>query len=524
MGGFRRKIWGFSPRAIKEPTSLVVEEQIGQNSFRYKAVKKESNTLDTKPMNMGLSYEDYRRQKDSKKKNKRNHSNNQWAEDAYGDDASYGYTPTFKSSKYEWEATRWSNFSYTSFINVATDDNDDMFVKEHPNYITPTIAQIKAKTHYWTSEDLKRIKELARVCYLKMRDDPDYLHEDYEDEYNCKLSIEEYRKKKAIFDNVYTTFIPGHTPLEQAIAVNHKVNDMAAAARRKGKDGGGYVSPTYEFRRSDYGDPYINMQIPLRRINEKYHLDLLNMISIMGDLGSQFKVERAVGETEVGYSDMHKPVLMSNYDQIQMIDMYQRMLRGYNIKFATKNLIVNIPVQSSEQKQIIIIMLDYSGSMDETEKQIKVNSILADRFRYVMKGEAEVYFSYFVANTDFLKFKHVKNEADVIKFWSNFSNSPNGGQTDIERNVQFVSDAILSGNFFGLGNLSKTLPEILIINDGRDEVGIKEFPYKVNAISLITFSDELKDLCVASGGKQVYIESNNRITSYSKDGIEVIFE
>lgn len=523
MGGFRRKIWGFSPRAIQEPTSLVVEEQIGTNSFRYKAVKKDSKTLDTGPMNMGLSYEEYRKQKDSKRKNRRNHNANQWAEDAYGEEVSYGYGSTFKSSKYEWEPSRWTNFSYSSFLNVTNDDNTDMFVKEPPNYITPTIAQIKAKTHYWTSEDLKRIKELSRVCYLKMRDDPDYIHPDYENEYSCNLTIEEYRKKKAIFDNVYTTFIPGHTPLEQAIAVNHKVNDEVAKARRKGKERG-ESSPTFEFRRSAYGDPYINMQLPLRRISRDYHLDILNMVSIMGDLGSQFKVERAVGETEVGYSDMHKPVLMSNYDQVQMIDIYQRMLRGYNIKFATKNLIVNVPVQSSEQKQVIIIMLDYSGSMNEIPKQIKVNSILADRFRYVMKGEAEVYFSYFVSNTDFLRFKHVKNEADVIRFWKNFSNTPNGGQTDIDRNVKCVHEAILSGNFFGLGDLSKTLPEILIINDGRDEVGVKEFPYKVNAISLTDLSEELKGLCIDSGGKQVFIEANNRITSYSKNGEEVISE
>lgn len=528
MGGFKKRAW-FSPRAVKEPTSLVVEEKIGPNSVRYTAAKKvESNRLETKPMNMGLSYEDYRKNKETKKEKRekrRNHNANLWAEDAYGDEISYGYGSTFKSSMYEWEPTRWSNFSYASFANVVSDNNEDMFVKEPENYLTPTIAQIKAKTNYWTTNDLKRIKELSRVCYFKMRDITDYLHEDYEDEYNCGLSTDEYRKKKAIFDNVYTTFVPGFTPLEQAIAINHKINDMEALSRRaRNSPGRGQVSSTYEFRRSAYADANINNQLELCYINREYSLDILNMVSVMGDLGSQFKVERAVGETEVGYSDMHKPVLMKSYDQIALIEVYQRMLHGYNVKFATKNLIVNSPVQSSEQKQVIIIMLDFSGSMEETHKQINVNAILADRFRYVIKGEAEVYFSYFLSNTEFLRFKHIKNEEDVMQFWKKFSNSPNGGQTDIGRNVNCVYDNITSGDFFGLGDLSKILPEILIINDGRDEVGYKEFPYKVNAISLSIMSDELKGLCIASGGKQVFIETSKRITSYSKNGMEVVSE
>jgi hypothetical protein len=44
--------------------------------------------------------------------------------------------------------------------------------------------------------------------------------------------------------------------------------------------------------------------------------------------------------------------------------------------------------------------LDYSGSMNNTPKQIWVNAILIDRFRYVIQGEAEVFFSYFNSRPD----------------------------------------------------------------------------------------------------------------------------
>ena len=521
MAGFRQKVNWFSPRAIKEPTSRVVEEQIAPNSFRYRVKKQqETNRLETPMMDQGLSYETYKAQK-SKKERKRNHNHNQWAEDAYGDDVMVHYN----SPKYAWQPTRWSNWSYGSFLSIDSDDNADMFVKEPENYLTPTVAQIKAKTNYWTSADMKRIKELSRVCYLKMIDDPDYIHEDYENPNDCNMSPDEWKKKKETYDNVYTTFIPGFTPLEQAIAVNHKINDMLSKENRKQSDRGGNSARSYEFRRSDYADPRVNSQLEMNTMNKAYKLDILNRISIMGDLGSQFKVERAIGEQEVGYSDMHKTKLMNNYDQIRMIDMYQRMLHGYNLKFLTKSLIVDVPVQSSEKKQKIVILLDFSGSMNDTQKQIWVNSILVDRFRYVMKGEAEVFFSYFVSNTDFLRFKHVKNEQDVERFWKWFSNSPNGSYTNIGRNVTYVAEQIKKGKLCNLDiDLSKELPEILIINDGEDEVGYDSFPYKVNAISLLMFSEELKKLCVASGGKQVMIYKSQAISAYSSSGMEVISE
>lgn len=58
----------------------------------------------------------------------------------------------------------------------------------------------------------------------------------------------------------------------------------------------------------------------------------------------------------------------------------------------------------------------------------------------------------------------------------------------------------------------------------QDRVGTENFPYKVNAISLMQFSDELKGLCVASGGKQVQVKENSDIFAYSSEGKEVIHD
>ena len=52
----------------------------------------------------------------------------------------------------------------------------------------------------------------------------------------------------------------------------------------------------------------------------------------------------------------------------------------------------------------------------------------------------------------------------------------------------------------------------------QDSVGSDAFPYKVNAVSLMQFSDELKDLCLATEGKQIQVTYDLEVFAYSKDG------
>jgi hypothetical protein len=85
--------------------------------------------------------------------------------------------------------------------------------------------------------------------------------------------------------------------------------------------------------------------------------------------------------------------------------------------------------------------------------------------------------------------------------------------------VQYISDEIISGKLHNLDvDLSEEKPEILVINDGNDSIGTDAFPYKVNAVSLMEFSDELKDLCLATGGKQIEVTNDLCVYSYSEIG------
>jgi hypothetical protein len=443
------------------------------------------------------------------------------------------YTPTYQSpkkstggwkSKYGgggWSKSSWSSFSYT--WDYGGDNNDDLFVKDPVNYLTPTAAEIRKKVHAPKQTSIDTIKELARICYFKMIDEREYVAEKYADYDKLSESEQgEYQQKKALYDSIFEQFIPGFSPLEQAISIYLKLKGQSTKEERDNDDDEEDkeidMTKRLDFDRELYFDPTINEQLELNELSKERKMEIMNHLSLVGQFGSEFKVEKEISEKIVANSDQYSTMIMRDYSQIHMMNLMQKVYPNFRSKFLTKDLTVSVPVDRKEQIQKIIILLDYSGSMHEDEKQIWVNAILIDRFRYVMKGEAEVYFSYFVENCDELNFQHIKDRDDVIKFWQTFSNHPNGGGTAIGDIVEYVADQVHSGKLHNLDvNLSEEKPEILIINDGQDSVGSDAFPYKVNAISLMSFSDELKNLCIATEGKQIEITYDLETFAYSKD-------
>ena len=450
------------------------------------------------------------------------------------DDYQYGsyYAPTYVpkrstggwKSKYGgggWSKSGWSSFSYT-WNYGDTDNNDDLFVKDAVNYLTPTAAEIRKKTHAPKQTSIDTIKELARICYFKMIDEKEYIADKYADYDSLSESEQgEYQQKKALYDSIFEQYIPGFSPLEQAISIYLKLKGQTSREDREDGDEEEIdLTKRLDFDRTIYSDPNINEQLDLNELSKERKMEIMNHLSLVGQFGSEFKVEKEISEKIVANSDQYSTMIMRDYSQIHMMNLMQKVYPNFRSKFLTKDLTVNVPVDRKEQIQKIIILLDYSGSMHEDEKQIWVNAILIDRFRYVMKGEAEVFFSYFVHDAEDLEFQHIKDREDVIKFWQTFSNEPNGGGTDIGGIVQYVADEVMHcGKLCNLQvNLSEERPEILIINDGQDSVGSDEFPYKVNAISLMSFSEELKDLCLATDGKQIQITYDLETFAYSKDG------
>jgi hypothetical protein len=450
-------------------------------------------------------------------------------DDGYDDYYGNYYTPTYTSkgskggwkSKYGgggWSKSGWSSYSYSFDYG---DDNSNLVVKDPVTYLTPTATEIRKKVRAPKQTSIDTIKELARVCYFKMIDEKDYLVEQYADYDN--LPDEEkgaISQKKALYDSIFDQYIPGFSPLEQAVSIYLKLqnNDKEYADAKDKEDDDMDMTKGLDFDRQLYSDPDINDQLDLNELSKEKKMVIMNHLSLVGQFGSEFKVEKEISEKIVANSDEYSTMIMRDYSQIHMMNLMQKVYPNFRSKFLTKDLTVNVPVDRKEQIQKIIIILDYSGSMDYQEKQIWVNAILIDRFKYVMKGEAEVFFSYFVHNTEDLEFQHIKDRDDVIAFWQTFSNNPNGGSTAVGDMVEHISNEIQAGKLHNLDiDLSEEKPEILVINDGQDRIGTNAFPYKVNAVSLMEFSDELKDLCLATGGKQIEVTQDLKVFSYSTE-------
>jgi hypothetical protein len=445
-----------------------------------------------------------------------------WDDDYYGDYYTPTYTPKKSTggwkSKYGgggWSRNSWSTYS---FVVDYEDDDSNLFVKDPINYITPTSKEIKKKLRYVKKqESIDMIKELARVCYFKMIEESDYLADRFKDVDTLSDGDKaEYSKKKDLFDSIYGQYIPGFTPLEQAVAIYLQLQNKDEDGERSNDDDVD-MEKGLEFDRSLYTDPNINEQLELNELSKDKKMEIMNHLSLVGKFGNEFKVEKEISEKIVANSDQYSKMIMRDYAQMHMMDLYQKMFPNFRTKFLTKDLTVNVPVDRKEQIQKIIIILDFSGSMHEEQKQIWVNAILIDRFKYVMRGEAEVFFSYFVHDPEQLHFQHITNKEEVIRFWQTFSNEPNGGGTEVAEMVEYIADEIANHKLCNLiVDLSQEKPEILIINDGEDPINTEAFPYKVNAVSLMEFNNDLRDLCLATGGKQIKVTEDERIYSYTE--------
>jgi len=518
MSGWRskRKTY-FSPREV-------VARNLGPSTIRYQFAdrelfedEKEEEVIDRPSVRRGPVYApgpgSYRKPVEA------------WEDEPYYGKEQWWQKPKKEKKQYTFVDTRWANYNFGGFYTQTnSDDNALLFVKDPESYITPSYDEIRTKVSTWETKSVNKIKEYCRLFYLKMIDDRDFHSEHLDKLMNDSSGLsQEQLKHVELLKSLYDIYVPGYTPLEQAIFLYLQERDKESMKNSNRNSSYGNAHPSFD--REAFGNPIINEQIMKSQYSTENKLQILNNISIVGKLGAQFVVEKEVGEKVVSNSDKHKKGFMRDYEQMTKIDMYQKFLPNYKARLYSKTLFVDIPVKSSEKIQKIIILLDYSGSMANIEKQCWVNSILIDRFKYVIKGEAEVFFSYFVDTPSNLNFTHIKNEEDVNKFWKTFSNYPGGGQTDMGRIVNYVADEIQKKRkLHNLSvDLSQELPEILIINDGQDRVH-GTFKYKVNAISLMSLSTQLKDLCVGTGGKQIYIDPNKKVEGWSSEGKEVIFD
>lgn len=420
---------------------------------------------------------------------------------------------TVTTSKFGFSNDLWRNYSYNNW-SFNEDDDDDLLCKDPVNYITPTAKDITGRLPCYSREKIMLVKDLSRFFYFQMVADKDYISKKWSVEHERTVDVS---RKVEILKKLEGNYVPGFSPFEKAQIVYYRILDQESSKSKKASAIEG--CDNFTFDRDVFNNDYFKKTLEINPFTKHNKLAILEKISLVKHFGREFVITSDVGEERVANSINKKSIRLKEYEDIFYVDLYQKVLPNFNTKFVTKDLNVSVPVETEKKKQKVIILLDESGSMSRDEKQRWTAAILAERFNHVIEDDAEIYFSYFVNRPSDLYFHHITCEEDVTNFWTNVYNSyPSNGATDMGRVVKAVKEEIGRGRFFNLScDLSTDTPEILIINDGQDNANTEEFGYKVNAISLMEFSDQLKQLCLNSGGRQIRVREDGELLSYSLD-------
>ena len=451
----------------------------------------------------------------------------------YGSGYRSNYGSGYGSSKRTYGSWNWGN--YGAFGQLEEDD-DELFIANHDSYFTPKTYEVENRMPWGQNlrnkDNVNLVKEMSRFFFYKMIDNKAYIDEHYLDETTMNdEQLSERDSKTPFYQSLWDKYVPGFTPLEKAINIFNELNQKS---QERNGDGGERLTENMrsdiqeiDFHEDTFNDPEYNELLDMDFFKKKKFnkVGILNKISLIEDLGAQFKIEKDVTQKVVANSKLIAKKIMRDYSQVFNVDLYQRLFPDFKTKLATKNLTVNVPVEKTEHKQKIIILLDFSGSMSSPEKQEWVLAILINRLKYAMLEEAEVFFSYFCHDPNSMYFYHVKDRKSAIEFWSRFSTMPNGGDTYIGSMINRINDEINNKHrLMNLDvNLSEEKPEILIINDGQDTVKTKDFVYKTNAISLFQRNEELKKLCLKNRGKYVTVSGFDRkqeVITYSEQGVQ----
>ena len=431
--------------------------------------------------------------------------------DYYSGERNYG-----GYQSYAYDYSNFNRFQWSGFNSMYSNDLDEkkLYYNKPEGYATPNKDEIEKKLrrlgHIGTETNATLVGNMTRYFYYRLMDEPDCL----KDEFDIP-DLEEKNPYVFGFDKMLKEYwnVPpfGRTPLEQAISLfdilSKQKKSKEGFAVKMDARGDGIAIRSDILQDATYNDLLDRMET-----NQDKKVGILEKLSLIQDFGTEFKVEKETIEKLSPSSKITQQRLMHDYSQLHMVEVYQRLLPHYDIKLLTKDLVVKAHIERAEHKQKIIMIVDYSGSMQNKDKQEWVLALVMDRMKYVIKGEAEIFFSFFTYVTSTLHFTHIHNAATAFDFWKRFQTAPDGSGTDVGRIVEYIGEEVRSGKLHNLDiDLKDSKPELLVINDGQDRIKTEAFTYKTNAVTLLQDNEELKELCLKNFGKYVHINTKNQV-------------
>jgi hypothetical protein len=459
---------------------------------------------------------------------------------------SYGHNSHYNYGHREYYGG-YGGWSWGSYSSILSDDDSfdkkEDFIKQQPAYITPNENKIERKLGDQSDEVYDIIRNLSKFFFSRAIDDKEYINDFWNDDSKLDDDQKSYKQQWGeIYDKYWDIQVPGNLPLDKAIYVVKEILKTQGSETVTPKVIEEWMKKNeLKIDNEIYSDPIINELMDINAFSKYEKLDILEKMSLMKSFGTNFKIEKEVEPVEVYNNTKTHNRNLRSYNELMRLEPYQYALPSFKFNLARKSLRINHPLKIEEKKQVIIMLVDFSGSMCQLEKQQWVFALIIDRLKYVVKEECELYFSYFLTfhnydkqsgyiqkynfhnhsskNTpsNYFEFQHIHNKETAIKFLKGLSSYPNGGDTQLGLIVDLIAKDIENGQ---IGNLpvdfkdSHYKPELLAIADGQDSVKTKTFSYKTNAISIEGYNGELKKMCLDNLG--TYIDINGNIANIAE--------
>jgi hypothetical protein len=203
--------------------------------------------------------------------------------------------------------------------------------------------------------------------------------------------------------------------------------------------------------------------------------------------------------------------LMNKMDLLKYEDSSLMM-----VDLFTGNLQYEEIIDRERKSTDLVVLIDDSGSMCNTDKISWVKALIICLFEKVVAGDCSLYIGMFEVDVSpFIKIDSVTARDEFL----NTFRGGMGGETYIdhclEQTVKYIQDRKLpsAGGFF---ELQSDLTEIVIINDGQDKINRFYNPgHMTHVITLFGVNYNLGYVSEQSGGTALFISYRGDATPYS---------
>jgi hypothetical protein len=348
---------------------------------------------------------------------------------------------------------------------------------------------------------------------------PDFVipREDFEDEEPYQKSVRYHDNIRTFIDTLDFGIYTGSTPLEKAVSVLYT---FLKEDEKNGKENGGEgeMMPFFD-------QPKSAMEKAKSQVEQKL-IERLEANPSVADITINpegWPIERLIYDIKPAHRELMKGIedvksrsamrffkkpgtyvseRMKSHSQVSVLrPMSQLAKPDFKLRFAKKELYVK--VKRSSAKQVIIIAIDNSGSMNQKEKKMRVSAYLINTLDSVASGDGVAYICWFESSIDKEKIIKVSNKEEAIAFYEtgNIGSFDMGG-TNVMNVITVIAQCIEEGRFgeHELKDLHK--PNLIIVNDGNDAVDPNYVsPLVTHAVVLGLDNYDLKKVVESSGGE-----------------------